>query len=154
MASRCVKNKVDFKKYILNFSAISILGLLSASAAAYLIMNLSVKNIISQNLTNILFTNILTIMLFALILYFLFVGYATANKHDMKEFLKNTFVLGLKDFKNIIFSYAALAVFFLIMDYLLNILSAVNSSIAILAGVFILMPLIAFSRIYLIKTLN
>lgn len=154
LAAKCVKDKVDFKKYMLNFSAISLLGFLSSCAAAFLIMSLSVKNILSQNLANMFFTNIITVVLFAVILYFLFVGYASSHKHNLKEFLKNVFVLGIKDFKNIIFAYLMLIILFCIIDYMLNLLFAVNSSIALIAGVFILMPLIALSRIYLIKNLE
>lgn len=155
LAARCVKKEINFKKYFLNFSIISIISLLFSGLILFFIVNLAVKNIMSQNyFANTFFTNILTIILVAVILYFLFIGYATAHKHNLKEFLKNVFILGIKNFKNIIFAYAAIIVMILIINYILGVLYPISFAAMILAGMFILMPLIALSRIYLIKSIE
>jgi|GEM_PF-3870931 len=155
LASKCVNGKTSYKRFILNFSIMSLMGLILSSLIALLLISMAVQNIMSQNyFANTFIVNVLTALFVAIILYFLFIGYSIAHKYKLKELLKNTFIVGFKDFKKIIIAYATLIILFLIINYLMQLVYSLGSAVILLVGMLILMPLMALSRIYLIKTLN
>ncbi len=154
LAVKCVKKKANLKKYSLNFIIINIICVLLTAIIAKFFFEITLKNlltstpIVSQSLINII-----TILILIIILYFLFIGYAISYKYNLKDFLKNIFKIGVKDFKKIILAYITLIILFFIANYIVKLFSLSFASM-IIAGVIILMPLITFSRIYLIKILE
>jgi hypothetical protein len=103
---------------------------------------------------NNLVINIISVLLVSVLLYFSLISYSIASRYNLKEFLKNIFILGIKDFKNIIIAYILLVIFFIIANYLMQLVANISSSAVFICGLIIVMPLIAFSRVYLTNTLE
>ncbi len=154
LAIKCVKKKVDIKKYSLNFITLNIIWVIIIAIIAKFFFEITLKNlltttqIVSQSLINII-----TIIISIILLYFLFIGYSTSYKYKLKEFLKNIFKTGIKDFKKITTTYLIIIILFWIAKYIVKLFSLSFTSM-IIAGIIIIMPLITFSRIYLIKILE
>jgi len=155
LASKCVNNKTSYKRFMLNFSIISLISLVLSSLIAFLLVSLAVQNIMSQNyFANTFIVNVLTVIFTTIILFFLFVSYSISHKYKLKELLKKTFAIGLKEFKKIIIAYTTLIILFFIVNYLMQLAYLGGAAALLSVGMLILMPIIALSRIYLIKTLN
>lgn len=151
LASKCVSKDTKFKKYFLNFSANSFLWFIANVIIWVFFINISFKNVvssagISQSLINLLF-----IALFLVWTYFLFVGYAISYKYSLMESLKKILVIGINDFKEIISAYIILVVLFLLANFLLRLFGSISFAALIISGIIIVLPLIAFARVYLVK---
>ncbi|TKJ17593.1 hypothetical protein CEE44_03605 [Candidatus Woesearchaeota archaeon B3_Woes] len=153
LATKCVKKKVNIKKYSLNFLTLNIIWIILIAILAKFFFEITLKNlltstpIVSQSLVNAI-----GIIISIILLYFLFIGYSISYKYKLKEFLKNIFKIGIKDFK-IIIAYLIIVVSFWIAKFIVQLFSLSFAS-TIIAGIIILMPLITFYRIYLIKTIE
>ncbi len=155
LANKCIKNKVDFKKYFLNFSIVTIIGSLLTAIIGILFFNVKIRTLLSLNpLINQSLINTIAILLLIIVLYFLFTGYAISHKYNLKDLVKNMFVLGVKDFKKIILSYLMLAILFFMANHLIALFSQISFGAMIISGIIIILPLIALSRVYLIKCQN
>ena len=154
LATKCVKKKVDIKKYSLNFITLNIIWVIIIAIIAKFFFEITLKNlltttqIVSQSLINII-----TIIISIILLYFLFIGYSTSYKYKLKEFLKNIFKTGIKDFKKITTTYLIIIILFWVAKYIVKLFSLSFTSM-IIAGIIIIMPLITFSRIFIIKTIE
>ncbi len=152
LAVKCVKKKVNLKKYSLNFIVINIIWILLTAIIAKFFFEITLKNLLSTTpIVSQSLINIITILILIIILYFLFIGHAISYKYNLKDFLKNIFKTGVKDFKKIILAYITLIILFFIANYIVKLFSLSFASM-IIAGIIILMPLITFSRIFIIKT--
>ncbi len=154
LATKCVKKKVNIKKYSINFLTLNIILAILIAIIAKFFFEITLKNlltstpIVSQSLVNTI-----AIIISIILLYFLFIGYSISYKYKLKEFLKNIFKTGIKDFKKITTTYLIIIILFWVANYIVKLFSLDFKS-AMIAGIILLMPLITFSRIYLIKTIE
>jgi hypothetical protein len=155
LAARCVKGKIETKRFFLNFSIVSFIWLILTILGSIFIFKIVLNNLLNpNNIMNNLVINIISVLLVSVLLYFSLISYSIASRYNLKEFLKNIFILGIKDFKNIIIAYILLVIFFIIANYLMQLVANISSSAVFICGLIIVMPLIAFSRVYLTNTLE
>jgi len=143
LALRCCGVKADFKKYVLNFSIMSILWFLVNIIIGIIFLKLFMR--ISQQLTALI-----VIILFLINCYFLFIGYVIGSEHGLKEICKKTILTGIKDFKKIFWAYFVIIVLFAIVNYILRLFSLIGFGALMIAGFILVMPLVVYSRVYLV----
>jgi hypothetical protein len=147
--------KISLKKYLLKFSIISLISTILIVILTLLFVNFSIKNlltltpIISQSLINNLMIAITII-----IVYFTINAYSILDKHNLRTTIKRSFKVGVKNFKEIIIAYLILVILFTIANYIVKLFALLGFTGLMISGIIVIMPLIAFSRIYLIKTIN
>ena len=153
LAAKLIKNKISLKNHFLNFSISSLIGFIMALIAAILLFRTMLGNLLNQNniMANFI-VNILFLIVSSLLFYFLFIAYSISGSYKTLDFLKKVFSLGIKDFKNIISAYFLLIIIFMIASCIIRLFT--NPILIFAYGIIIIMPLLAFSRTYLIKIIE
>jgi hypothetical protein len=155
LASKLVKGQVSLKTFFLNFSAVSLFWSIVSVLGSIFIFRILLNNILNpNNLLNNLTTNIISVIFIAVLLYFMLISYAISHKYSSKEFFKQIFKTGIKDFKSIITAYVFLIILFLTANFIMQLTAKISPLALFFYGLAIIMPLIAFSRLYLTKTIE
>ncbi len=155
LAAKCINGgKLSFKKYFLNFFVINILSALSFAGLLVLFFNITFKNSLSVNpFVSQTVINFIAFILLGVLLYFMFIGYALSGACDLKEICRKVVLVGVKCFKKVILIYFVLFLLFTMANFTIKIFSFSFPAILI-SGILIIMPLIAFSRVYLVKMIG
>jgi hypothetical protein len=154
LAARCVDNKVSLKKYFPNFAFVTISGFVLFLIIGIFYYYANLKSVLSINAPFIqYFINMTTIVLCLIASYFLFISTAICHKYKIKEICRITMKKGIKDFKKIITAYIMIVILFIIANYIVKLLSF-RFEAMLVAGVIFVLPLIGYSRVFLIKTIS
>jgi hypothetical protein len=154
LAVRADRN-TSLKKYLLKFSMISLITTILLIILTIIFVNISIRNIltltpiISQSLINNLMIA-LTIIIF----YFTINAYSILDRHNIRTTIKKSFKIGIKEFKEIISTYLIIVILFIITNYIVKLFALLGFTGLMISGIVVVMPLIAFSRIYLINTMD
>lgn len=91
-----------------------------------------------------------TLFIFAVVVsYFVLISYSLIEKYDVKSSLKKTFIAGVKRPKQILLMYLIIFAVFYIVNFIMSYFGNINQKISIFIGVFILLPLFAWARLYI-----
>jgi hypothetical protein len=124
----------------------------------YIIIDFFVSyvDLVAQRIDNsgaFLFSRITNIMLLV-ILYFAFISYIILDKHSSWKSIVLSFKLGLKKFWVIILGYVFISVLLIMANYILILASNLHIVFVILLGIFIVIPLLIWARIFLTKVVK
>jgi hypothetical protein len=162
LSAKTSNSKIGFFQFMKKFTKLNLTVFLtfvllnitsSIITIAFLMRQLNSSSLAdSQTIPKIIFTTTLLIPLI-IITYFALVGYSLiSNKIDST--IKQILIHSIKEWKKVIFSYIILIILFLIANYILKAASLIGFKTMIVTGIIIVLPLIAFSRTYLIKNLE
>ena len=98
--------------------------------------------------------NSASIISLVVLYYFTLISYSMCYKYKLKELCKKTIKVGVKRIQEISLVILSLAVMFVILNYAIKIISLISVNLMLVVGVILVFPLIAFSRIHLIKIIN
>lgn len=155
LAAKCVnKKKINLKNHWINFSIISILWLILSGTSVLLFVNLSANILLSQNsIISLPVAKFLTIVAVGLFSYLSFIGYAISYKYKLRGFFKNIYRIGFKEIKKTILTFVIIIIMFLIIDQIVTLFSKFGIAGTLISGMFLVLPLIAYARVYLVKNL-
>ncbi len=95
-----------------------------------------------------------SIFMIAIVVYFALISYSLINKLGLFKALKNTFLIGYKKFRNIFSIYLIIIILFVITDLILRLIYKIHPTVMFIAGLFTVLPLITFARVYLIESME
>jgi hypothetical protein len=149
LATKCVYKKVNFKKYFLNFFMVSLLGFITLIiiGAAYIsiTVNLSMSNLMLLPIVNLLFR-----ILILILVYFLLIGFSISWSYKLRKLCGKITSIGFKNF-GMMLNFIFILIVFLFLRYFVNIF---DLTVKIILEIFIVIPVIAFTRVYLTKYLE
>ncbi|MFP4112471.1 MAG: hypothetical protein ACLFPQ_06185 [Candidatus Woesearchaeota archaeon] len=149
------KRKEKFFKYILRFSLASLIWITALGLIFIIILAISIpKDIYSPlNPLQTITLYFAGYVLLPIVLFFAPISLSLATKHkSIKENLKNTIRIGIKNFFLFIMLYGIIIMASYIIMYFQAVIS--NAWATLFLGLFLSLPLIAFARIFLIKLLE
>jgi hypothetical protein len=157
LASKFDNKKVKVWKFFKNFTVATIVIAIFEFIIALFYYNLTLKNVLGNNSPIVqLVVNSISIIALVVLYYFALINYSICYKYSLKklELCKKTIIIGVKRFKDISLAILVLVLMFLILNYAVKVVSLISVNLMLVTGVILVFPLIAFSRMYLIKIIN
>ena len=155
LAVKSVEKKANLKKYFLNFLLVSLVGGGLIAFIWYLFFQISLKNAARTiPIVSGFALNVGALFLVAVVAYFVFIGYSLGHKYKGSLLIKNMFQLGVREFKEVILGFAFLIFLFVIANTITKLFGLLGFGAMLVSGVVIIMPLIAFSRIFLVRVVK
>lgn len=146
--------KKRIKEYMKGFFLVNLVWLLFF--IAYNIFSLVIgfkKQVVSRYAAVPSFS--IMLLIFAVIVsYFVFISYSLIERYNVRNSLKKTFFLGFKKIKHILPMYLIIFAVFYIIDFVMSYSGNINQKISIAVGIFILLPLFAWARLYVYLVVN
>ena len=157
LASKFDNKKVKVWKFFKNFTVATIVIAIFEFIIALFYYNLTLKNVLGNNSPIVqLVVNSISIIALVVLYYFALINYSICYKYSLKrlELCKKTIMVGIKQYRDISLAILVLLLMFIILNYAIRIISLISVNLMLVVGVILVFPLIAFSRMYLIKIVN
>jgi hypothetical protein len=155
LASKATKKKISYLKFYRNFSILTFLWLIFFGTISAFFIKFTARSALTQSiLLSSPIVNLITIFFLIITTYLLFIGYSNCYQNKLKEVFIKIYKIGFIKFKSTIPAFLIIFILFLIINFVLKLLSSLNPSITIVIGMFLIMPLLSFSRVYLINCLE
>jgi hypothetical protein len=155
LASKFEDKKVKPWNFFKNFTIITIIVAIFEFFIALFYYNTTLKNALGQNNPTLqLLINSVSIIVLVALYYFTLISYSICYKYKLRELCKKTIVVGIKRVQEISLAILVLAVMFVILNYAIKIVALISNQLMLVVGVILVFPLIAFSRMYLIKIIS
>lgn len=91
----------------------------------------------------------ITLFIFAVVVsYFVLISYSLIERYNAKESIKKAFVIGVKRPKQLLLMYLIVFVVFYVVNFIMSYFGNISQKISIVIGIFILLPLFAWARLY------
>ena len=155
LASKFDNKKVKPWNFLKNFTITTIIVAIFEFFIALFYYNTTLKNALGQNNPTVQFLiNSASIISLVVLYYFTLISYSMCYQYKLKELCKKTIKVGVKRIQEISLVILSLAVMFVILNYAIKMLSLISVNLMLVVGVILVFPLIAFSRMHLIKIIN
>jgi len=137
------------KEYMKKFFLINLFWLLFFITYNIISIYLGFKKQVVSRYAEVSDFSIILFIFIALWLYFMLISYALIERYNARESIKKTFILGIKKVKYILPMYLIVFFIFFIVNYIMLYSGNINQNIAWIIGIFIVLPLFAWARLYI-----
>lgn len=166
MASKFIRKKFSKVMFSLNFFVFSLVSFILLVIIGIFYLDYTVKSRMGMyDIMPLVGINVFSIVFVFLISYFTSVAYGISSKYNIIDALKNTFIIGLKRWKDLLAYCAMIVLLFLLLNYLILPLigwfitlipmpELLAWTIYLVIGSAVIFPLFAWARIYLIEVIE
>jgi len=144
-----IAKEKKIKDYLKKFFLINLFWLLFFIIYNIISISIGFKKQIVSRYAEVSEFSIILFIFIALWLYFMLISYSLIEKYKVKESIKKTFVIGIKKIKYILPMYLIIFFIFFIVNYIMLYSGNINQNIAWIIGIFIVLPLFAWTRLYI-----
>jgi len=153
-ASIISQKKPKYFKFMWRFVGVNLIWLSCLTLINFFILNHQFNLQVQFHQTSWDVLTVLAVVLNVVVAYFMFISYTLLSNNKLKQIIKKTFNIGVKKFYRVLLTYLVILIGFGLIDGILRLFGLINPTVSFIVGIFLILPYITISRVYLIKSVE